>query len=127
MSARPVGRFEWERAVREDPAITRTRHHVLLALATFANNRDGRVVVGEQRLATVTGLSVSTVREHLTGAREAGLLERVTRGHRITGDRVTASTYQLTLPAQPPETPDPTASPTAPNRQPPGGIRVLFQ
>lgn len=135
MPGRVIGRFAWERAVREDPAITRTRQHVLFALATFANNRDGRVTVGEQRLATVTGLSVSAIREHLTGARKAGLLQRITRGHHIASGRVAASTYQLTLPTEPPAAQrlddDPTASATAvgddptarnsePNRQPRG-------
>ncbi|MGH4012908.1 MAG: hypothetical protein ACRDSL_03020 [Pseudonocardiaceae bacterium] len=142
-----MGRFEWERALHRDAGITKTRHHVLVALATFAD-RDGRVTAGEKKLAEATGLSVSTVREHLSAARQAGLLQRVSRGHRLGSGRPAASVYVLTVPSQPPAPrrlddastasvpavegpsqppaePVSTASLSPLNRQPPGGIHVL--
>lgn len=104
-----VGRFEWERAVHADPSVDRTRHHVLVTLATFAN-RDGRVTVGATRLELASRLAASTVREHLTGAQAAGLLERVARGHYVAGGRAVASSYLLTLPvADEPSGDNPTA------------------
>lgn len=88
-------RFPWERAVRDNPAVTDNRLLVLMVLASYTSTA-GTARVGVDKLADRTGLGRSTVRDHIRAARQAGLLDVVQRGGRH-GERRTTNVYKLTL------------------------------
>lgn len=94
---RIVGRFEWERAVRE--RFKRADLCILLDLGTFMDADGGGARPPVSRLAASTGYSEGQVRRSLTSAIEDHFLERTRRGHRLGNGRAMASEYRAVLPA----------------------------
>lgn len=75
-----VGRFTWERALRGRHGLRGQGLAVALALATYASRDGADIFPGEARLAHDVGVSVRTVRRHLTHLVAAGLLLRLSHG-----------------------------------------------
>jgi hypothetical protein len=93
----PLGRFDWERVVRDWPMtkpMTQKVKLVALVAATYADRDGTRVRPGEHRLADSCGMGGSTARRFLAVVIELGLLEQVRRG----GNGM-ATEYRLTAPA----------------------------
>jgi hypothetical protein len=70
----------------------------VLASRLSAKTGCGRVALG--RNAADAGVSVDTAGRAIAWAEQQGLLRQAERGHRITGERSTASLWMLTVPAQ---------------------------
>lgn len=101
---KPIGRFEWERAVRSIQAPTgpgRRRVAAIksfaLAYATYANGDGGSLYPSARRLAEDLGREERSVRQRLGDLRALGLVERVRGGNRRQG---AADEYRLTVPVE---------------------------
>lgn len=95
----PVGRFDWERALRADPAITGTRLLVLLTVGTCMDANGTNARPSQATIASDTGLKERAVRGHLSWAVSNGWLVLIQRGHRIiNSDRSVASLYRACTP-----------------------------
>jgi hypothetical protein len=91
-------RDRWERFLRDDPKITKSAQHVLLAMATYGNRDGSNVRVSVPTLAEVTGWSAPTVERAKALGRRRGYLFREERGHHLGNGSAVASVYRLTLP-----------------------------
>jgi DNA-binding transcriptional ArsR family regulator len=92
----PLGRFDWERVVRDwpfDRQVTKLSKYVALTMATYANADGTNIRPGEPGLATATGMGRSTVRRHLAVLVEIGLISCTRRG-----GGGAAAHYRLTAP-----------------------------
>lgn len=77
-------RRAWTRRVLGSD-LTPTQRNVLIALATFANDRDGtNAHPGEAQLAAMCGLTTRAVRTALRKGRETGLIARTGAGNDLT-------------------------------------------
>lgn len=92
-------RFEWERALRSAAEVTGTRLLVLLALGTYMDHAGAGARPGDARLAEELGVTDRTIRAHLRWAREAGWLERVSKGHGAGQGVARASVWAAALPS----------------------------
>jgi len=98
MRSNAVDRFAWERALLADPAVTRMRLGVLLALATTWDKRTGRVAQTQAALAKETGHDISRIRGVIRWAQPAGYLVAIVRGHRKGNGETQRSEYRLAVP-----------------------------
>lgn len=93
----PIGRFEWERALRgwHLPPSTKL---VGLVLATYANQDGSSIRPTQAQVARDTGLGVRAVRKHLAVLRDdLSVIERTHRGS--SSGRVNyADVYRLVVP-----------------------------
>jgi hypothetical protein len=99
--AQSVARNDWERAIRADPTVTKTILLVLLTVATYADPDGSRVFPSAKTVSEHAGLGESTVRQHLTDARDRGYLRLVQRGGKRggrLGQQGLPNRYELTLP-----------------------------
>jgi Holliday junction resolvasome RuvABC ATP-dependent DNA helicase subunit len=72
------------------------RQCLVLVRLALAMNRDGTGFVATDRLAAEAGVSADTVTRAIDWAmNDAGILDRTSRGHRITDKHSAASTYRL--------------------------------
>lgn len=95
--ARRVDRFEWERALRDDPTLKERPHHVALVLATYANPDGTSVRPGIKTVAHDARMALSTARAHIKTLRDLGWLKRVRYGS--SGGGVNdADEHHLTVP-----------------------------
>lgn len=116
----PQGRFEWERALREQSGISLPVRGVLMTLATYATTTTGADIRPSiQRLATTMGLSRSNLNSHIKTAQELGWIRKVKANARSGRP----SHYILTVPTQDraatPDTGDPQAGQGRPVKSPP--------
>lgn len=100
-----VGRFAWERALRGRHGLRGQGLAVALALATYASRDGSDIFPGEARLAHDVGVSVRTVRRHLTHLVAVGLLLRFSHGggrrsRRGPGRGRPFAEYRLSLPSE---------------------------
>lgn len=93
-----VGRFEWERAIRDIPMQPTTKLICLLA-ATYASKDGTNVRPGIAQLAAAAGVSARTVKRSLDEARTIGVLHRVNRGSN-SGRAHLTDVYRLSLPKE---------------------------
>jgi hypothetical protein len=99
-----VGRFEWERRVRESdlPGVDKL---CALVLGTYMNGDGSGARPTLVTLAKNMGTSDRTARRRVDALIGSGYLERVRRGHRLGNGTGVASEYRAAAPAQP-DTPD---------------------
>lgn len=93
---RPIGMFEWLRLVRRLQIPWNVKSFGVL-LASYADPDGTRVRPGVKRLAAVTGLGQTTVKDLMRELREYGLLEQTRRGGGR-GGKGNASDHRLTIP-----------------------------
>jgi len=96
---RPVHRITWQRAVRDDPTITRTDLLVLLVLSTYANADGTGAYPAEATLAEACGVSTRSVRRAVQVGREKGYVDVTRRGHRRGDGSAVTNAYVLALPS----------------------------
>lgn len=94
----PVGRFEWERAIRSAP-MPPTRKLLLFIIGTYMARDGTGARPSVSTLAAEAGVGERQVKRHLTAALDELYLERVKRGHRNWQGQASASVYRATLPA----------------------------
>ncbi len=118
MTANLAPLFTWRSAIAESDLPSTTRH-VALALSIYMNERGGSAHPGPTRLASDTGLHVSTVKEKLAELETKGWLKCISRGG-IRGERKQANVYVASQPdpsfwaTRRPERGDPSSSPQPP-------------
>jgi hypothetical protein len=99
-STRRAGRFEWEKALREEFVSPRSRFGevkaTLFVLATYADGDGSGAFPSQKTIGKVLGKSERGVRDHLRLAAEAGWIIRSRRGKNRT------TRYSLSLPDRPP-------------------------
>lgn len=72
------GRFEWERALRDQPGVSLPLRGLLLTLATYSSSpTGGDIFPSIQRLAKTMDVSRSTLTTHLQRAQELGWLVKL--------------------------------------------------
>lgn len=96
---RKLGKLDWIQALsrRTWTGKQLPYYHSLMTIGTFANSSPpmGNAYPGEERLASLTGRDVRTVRRHLAQGVQDGWLEKVRQGSQQSGR---ASEYRLTFP-----------------------------
>jgi DNA-binding transcriptional ArsR family regulator len=90
---------KWAMDAGEEHHLEPTRRYVLLLLGNLADHRGGNLYPSHAYIAKRTGLSKSTVRRHIDGLEQAGILAR-TPGVRLKDGSQTSNLYQLAM-AQP--------------------------
>lgn len=75
--------FKWQRAVRDESGLPPVTRHVLLTLSTYMKSDGTGAFPSQQTLADACGVSVRTVRKHLTDAIKAGWIEKVRQGRHV--------------------------------------------
>lgn len=97
-----VGRFEWERIVRQCVFPKKYTKLVAFVLATYADTKTGaNVRPGQKRLAIHTGISERAVRDHIRDLEEFGLIMLLIAGSSFgRSGKGMATLYQLTIPEQ---------------------------
>ncbi|MEQ4567998.1 hypothetical protein [Paenarthrobacter sp. CAP02] len=97
-----VGRFEWERVVRQCVFPKKYTKLVAFVLATYADTKTGmNVRPGQKRLAIHAGISDRAVRDHLRDLEEFGLIKLLITGSSFgRSGKGMATIYQLTMPEQ---------------------------
>ena len=91
----PLGRFLWERAVRDDDQLPFPAKGFAFLLATYADSWGERIFPGVDRLVLDTGLHRSSVMRHIDALVQSGWLTLVKAGNRRAGQ---ANMYRLTCP-----------------------------
>ena len=126
--AQPVGRYAWERALRDSPDVTGMTLAVALLASTYANLDGSSVRPAVYTLGRQLGLAVSDdnrcrpVSKHLARLVELRWLERTARG---SAGRPAA--YRLTTPDRAPTSTEPCSPETAnraPTSTPPGHDQI---
>jgi hypothetical protein len=92
----PCGRFEWERIIRRI-VMPQKRKLVACILAQYGDIKGGGIRPGEPRLASVTGMGMSTVRRYVAELRSDGLIEQLSHGGGR-GVNARSAEYRLTVP-----------------------------
>jgi len=93
---KPVGRLEWERALRDTPGISLPLHGVLLTMATYAADIETGTDIRPSLSAMAGRLEVhrSTLTRHVAEGVRLGWLERTEDN----GWHGKPSVYRLTIP-----------------------------
>jgi len=96
-----MGRFEWERIVRQCQFPMQNTKLVALTIATYADTKTGQnIYPGQKRLAVHTGISERRVRDHLQELERFGLIDLQVKGSSFgRGGKGMASKYHLSTPA----------------------------
>lgn len=95
VSAVPIGRFEWERLIRENSTLSRSEKLVAFVCASFANLDGGGIYPGNQQLAHSASMGLATAKRNRDAVAAAGWLTKVSHGNR---HRKRADEWQLTMP-----------------------------
>lgn len=95
-----VGRFEWERVLRQCDFPMQNTKLVALTIATYSDTRTGKnIFPGQKRLAVHTGISERRVRDHLQALETFGLIHLQVKGSSFgRGGKGLASKYELCIP-----------------------------
>ena len=93
----PLGRFEWERLIRELP-LTAAMKNTAYALATYVNGDGTNAHPGVSALSTATGLHRATVIRALSELEVAGFIHPISRGGGKDARRGDATVYELSVP-----------------------------
>lgn len=93
-----IGRFEWERRLRDSRTVIGNQMFVLLALGTYMDADGTNARPGVLKLAVECGLNEKTVRRHLSASVGQGWLALLRRGHRLGDGTAEASEYAATVP-----------------------------
>lgn len=88
--------FSWRAAVAES-TLSPTHRHVALALSLYMSERGDSAHPGPARLASDTGLHLSTVKEKLADLERAGWLRCISRGG-LRGAKKCANEYVTSVP-----------------------------
>ncbi|UCZ89860.1 hypothetical protein [Gordonia sp. WA4-43] len=92
----PVGRFEWERIIREDATLSTKLKAVAFVFATHARTAEGdRIFPGNDQLARGASMSLATFKRHRDELVRRGLLQKAKQGNR---HRNLADEWRLTMP-----------------------------
>lgn len=92
----PVGRFEWERIVREDDTLSTKMKAVAFVFATHASTSQGdKIFPGNEQLAHGASMSLATFKRHRDELVRRGLISKVKRGNR---HRNLADEWRLSMP-----------------------------
>ncbi|MFI8773737.1 helix-turn-helix domain-containing protein [Gordonia sp. NPDC062954] len=91
----PVGRYEWERLIRDDPTLSTTAKAIALVIGTYASKDGDDIHPGNDKLAAGASASRSTVQRTLALLAERGLITKVRQGNRY---RNRSDEWQLSMP-----------------------------
>lgn len=94
----PLGRFEWERLIRDLDGMPPSAKNAAFALATWAENDGTNAHPGIIKLAKATGLSRRAVIDALAFLENAGFITASYRGGTKNVSRGNATVYDLAVP-----------------------------
>ena len=95
----PVGKFEWEKGIRDHSNLPAGARHIALTLATWMNAKTGEAYPSLMELARASGRAKSTVIRNLSILGDEGFLDWRKGGGRRPDGHGIPNYYKATLPA----------------------------